>query len=507
MMCVAARSKNDLGHQRAMRGSLALRPVIASTDISLEVECIMKKVLILPAIVLALSAHAVIAQAQGKGPDNDSQTKTVSSDHSTNARKEQAPQEQTKEQAETPTGPQTTVQPDKKETDKPVASSTASVTTLEEPGDSSHTATTDAPVKTTTTVPVAIPSPSSTANSSTPSTRTAAKAVPASKDAAKKGKAAKGDKSAPAKNDSTPQLNPTATAPTSTSPNSTAPASTAPSLSSSASSSTASDVPSKVAPASSSTASPASGPPLPTSIYRIGTGDVLDIRLLNTSARESTLYTVMSGGLLEYPLAGVPFQVSGMTTEEIRARLAASVKVYDNPQFVVSVREYASHSIIITGLVSNPGPRILRREAMPLYVVLAEAQPNAEAARATIMRAGSQNMTVDLADSTATSTLVQSGDVIKVMAAPPAAPQFYFIGGQVNAPGQKDFHAGLTLTQSILASGGISRFANSKVRVSRQGADGRLITTEYNLKQIEEGKVPDPTLQAGDRVEVGRGHW
>jgi protein involved in polysaccharide export with SLBB domain len=234
---------------------------------------------------------------------------------------------------------------------------------------------------------------------------------------------------------------------------------------------------------------------------------VLDIRLLNTSSRESTLFTVMSGGLLEYPLAGAPLQVAGMTTEEVVARLASSVKVYDNPQFVISVREYASHSVIITGLVSNSGPRILRREAMPLYVVLAEAQPHPEAARATIMRAGTPNITVDLADSAATSTLVQSGDVIKVMAAPPAQPQFYFIGGQVSAPGQKDFHAGLTLTQAILASGGISRFANSKVKVSRQGADGRLAMTEYNLKQIEEGKVPDPTLQPGDRIEVGRGHW
>jgi protein involved in polysaccharide export with SLBB domain len=435
----------------------------------------MKKVLILPAIVLALSAQAAIAQAQGKGPDNDNPTKTVSSDHSNNARKEQ-PKEQAKEQAEPASEPKNADQADKKETEKPVASSTASVTTLEGASDS-HAATSDAPVKTTPTVPVARPT-ASPSNSSTAATKPATKEAP------------------PAKSVATPTPTPK--------PNmvSTAPASTAP----------ASSAPAPVNPAStvsSSTAATmtASSAPLPTSIYRIGVGDVLDIRLLNTSSRESTLFTVMSGGLLEYPLAGAPLQVAGMTTEEVVARLASSVKVYDNPQFVVSVREYASHSIIITGLVSNSGPRILRREAMPLYVVLAEAQPHPEAARVTIMRAGTPNMTVDLADSAATSTLVQAGDVIKVMAAPPAQPQFYFIGGQVSAPGQKDFHAGLTLTQAILASGGISRFANSKVKVSRQGADGRLAMTEYNLKQIEEGKVPDPTLQPGDRIEVGRGHW
>jgi protein involved in polysaccharide export with SLBB domain len=464
----------------------------------------MKKVLILPAIVLALSAQAAIAQAQGKGPDNDNITKTVSSDHS-NARKEQSKEqvkEQPKEQAEPAAEPKTAVPPDKKETGKPVADSTASVTKLDEASES-HTATSDAPVKTTPTVPVAGPTPTS----SNPSNKAASQPGAAAKDVPSSKKADKRDKTAPAKNVSTPKSNPVSNPSTSAPSNSTPLTSTSSTSTPPASNVPASAVPTLVAPAPAAATSPASVAPLPTSIYRIGVGDVLDIRLLNASARESTLYTVMSGGLLEYPLAGAPLQVAGMTTEEIGARLVSSVKVYDNPQFVVSVREYASHTVIVTGLVSNPGPRILRREAMPLYVVLAEAQPHAEAARATIMRPGTPNMNVDLMDSAATSTLVQPGDVIKVTAAPPAPAQFYFIGGQVNSPGQKDFHAGLTLTQSVLASGGISRFANSKVRVSRQGADGRLVTTEYNLKQIEEGKVPDPTLQAGDRVEVGRGHW
>lgn len=473
-----------------MPGSLALRPFIAATYHSLEVECIMKKVLILPAIVLALSAQAAIAQAQGKGPDNDTNIKTVSSDHSNNARKDQ-PKEPAKEQAKEPsesaTGPQTADQPDKKETEKPTASSTASVTSLDEPG-GGPTASSDAPVKPTPTVPVAGP-PSTSPNTSKAASKpnkSATKDVPVSKKTDKK------DKTAPSKNAATTKANPVSTPPASTAP---------------ASNVSASVGPAPGAPASAAPSSPASAAPLPTSIYRIGIGDVLDIRLLNASSRESTLYTVMSGGLLEYPLAGAPLQVAGLTAEEVGARLVSSVKVYDNPRFVVNVREYASHSVIVTGLVGNPGPRILRREAMPLYVVLAEAQPHAEAARATIMRPGTENMNVDLMDSKATSILVQSGDVIKVMAAPPAPAQFYFIGGQVNSPGQKDFHAGLTLTQAVLASGGIARFANSKVRVSRQGADGRLVTTEYNLKEIEEGKVPDPTLQAGDRVEVGRGHW
>lgn len=248
--------------------------------------------------------------------------------------------------------------------------------------------------------------------------------------------------------------------------------------------------------------------PLPlTDIYRVGVGDVLDIRLLNAQTRESTLFTVMPGGLLEYPLVGEPVQVAGLTTDEVDSRLTEKIKLYENPQLVVSVREYVSHSVVVAGLVNDPGTRALRREAMPLYVVLAEAQPRPEAGLATIVKTDGQSITVNLMDAKATTTLIHPGDVITISMPPPAPPQFLYIGGQVNQPGQKDFHAGMTLTQAVLASGGTTRFAGSKVKVSRAGADGRLSTTEYNLKDIEAGKIPDPALQAGDRLEVGRGRW
>jgi protein involved in polysaccharide export with SLBB domain len=239
-------------------------------------------------------------------------------------------------------------------------------------------------------------------------------------------------------------------------------------------------------------------------VYRVGVGDVLDIRLLNSPTRNSTLYTVLPGGMIDYPLAGDPFTVAGLTTEEIAARLGALIKIYEKPQVSVNVREFQSHTVIVTGLVNDPGMKYLRREAVPLYVVITEAQPRTEAGRAIIMRQGSPNVTVDLSDTNAMATLVQPGDVIKLA---PAPPQFYFVGGAISDPGQKSFHSGLTLTQAILAAGGTTRFSGSDVKVSRTGADGRLVTTKYSLKKIEEGKIPDPVLQPGDRVEVSRAGW
>ena len=242
----------------------------------------------------------------------------------------------------------------------------------------------------------------------------------------------------------------------------------------------------------------------PTQIYRVGVGDVLDIQLSGNPSRSSTLFTVLENGVLEYPLAGNPIVVSGMTPYEIGELLRQQIKVFENPKVAVDVREYASHTVTVNGLVTAPGKKILRREALPLYALLAEALVLPEAACATITRKAVAPIVVDIKDANHSGTLVMPGDVVKVSGIPPApvVTDFYFVGGEINSPGQKPYHAGITLTQSILASGGMKASGGSKVRVSRQAADGKLITEEFNLRKIQTGKYPDPILQKGDRVEV-----
>jgi len=241
---------------------------------------------------------------------------------------------------------------------------------------------------------------------------------------------------------------------------------------------------------------------LSSQIYRVGVRDVLDIQLLDNPGKASTLFTVLDGGVLEYPLAGDPIVVAGLTAPEIATLLQKRVKIFDNPNVTVKVREYASHSVTISGFVAAPGTRVLRREAMPLYAILAESQVLPEAASAIITREGHQLAAVDLKDAKLSSTLVIPGDVIKVSGASAGPTEFFFIGGEISSPGQKAYHAGLTLTQAILASGGTKASAGSKVRVSRQGADGLLTTEEYNLRKIQSGKMPDPGLEKGDRIEI-----
>ncbi|HJT67934.1 MAG TPA: polysaccharide biosynthesis/export family protein [Pyrinomonadaceae bacterium] len=240
-----------------------------------------------------------------------------------------------------------------------------------------------------------------------------------------------------------------------------------------------------------------------TEIYRVGVGDVLDIRLLNSPNNRSTLFTVMPGGAIDLPVAGGAIPVSGQTTDEIQARIAKELKrraVDDKAQVSVGVRQYVSHSVMVTGLVVNPGTRFLRREAVPLYVVLSEAQLRNDAGRVVIMRDGTNGDPLELSDPQTLNVTVQSGDLITVSNKP---QEFYYIGGRVVYPGQKTFQPGITLLQAILAAGGTTRQQNL-VELSRAGADGKLSTSSYRLKDIKAGTIEDPKLQPGDRIEISR---
>ena len=105
----------------------------------------------------------------------------------------------------------------------------------------------------------------------------------------------------------------------------------------------------------------------------------------------------------------------------------------------------------------------------------------------------------------AMATLVLPGDVIKISGGSTAAARFIYVGGSVASPGEKEFRAGMTLTQALLSAGGASRNSKTSVKVARRNGNGFLMSDEYDLRAIEEGKAQDPLLEAGDRIEVTRG--
>ncbi len=239
-----------------------------------------------------------------------------------------------------------------------------------------------------------------------------------------------------------------------------------------------------------------------TKIYRIGPGDVLDVRLTDAVSTEPSLFTVTPAGLLEHPDLSAPLRCAGLTVEQITARIEGELKrrsSTNHPNVSVAVNEYASHMILVSGLVKEPGTKIIKREAIPLYVVVADAQPLPEAGSVTVLKHESrETYLIDLLNTSEMNLLVRPGDVVTVQANP---AQFFYVDGEVKSPGEKSFRPGLTLTQAIIAAGGLTK-NGKEARLARDNGKGFLIVSHYKLKEVNSGKLADPVLQAGDRITI-----
>jgi len=253
---------------------------------------------------------------------------------------------------------------------------------------------------------------------------------------------------------------------------------------------------------STSTTSVSENEPALTKIYRVGPGDVLDVAWGSTPSADPIGITVNTSGLLVHSALSEPLPVAGLTVEEITAKLQSALEQRPstaNAKVSVGIRDYVSHMILVSGLVKDPGTKILRREAIPLSVVVADAQPLPEAGRVTVVRNESnESFTVDLAQTAEMSMLIHPGDVITLQATP---NQFFYVAGDVKAPGEKVFRSGLTLTQAIITAGGTTGKAK-EARLSRDDGKGFLKETRYKLNEIASGKLLDPLIQPGDRITI-----
>jgi hypothetical protein len=147
-----------------------------------------------------------------------------------------------------------------------------------------------------------------------------------------------------------------------------------------------------------------------TQTYRIGVGDVLHVNIINSSNGRG-FYPVRLDGTIDYALAGDNIVVAGLTVEAVGQMLASSIRLYRDPKVEVKIREYASHRVVVSGLVSNGGVRYIQREAVPLFVIYADADVNPRATKLAI-RDGRTNAvkTYDLHDPNTANIVVNTGD-------------------------------------------------------------------------------------------------
>lgn len=263
------------------------------------------------------------------------------------------------------------------------------------------------------------------------------------------------------------------------------------------------------------------------SAYVVGPGDILEVTVID-QADVSRSTTVQPDGRFTMPLLG-DIEVAGKTVAEIQRIIteALSKDFLVNPQVEVRVREYASQFALVLGEVVNPGRRALRGGTRLIDVLIESGgfRPGASGEilvqrtdgtfpggeKAIRFRLGN-TAGMSEKDRTNAELPLRNGDVVT------AAPKYFVtVDGEVARPGRVLVENDLTLLGVIAESGGLAKFASSKVRIIRrktesvdltgfEPCDGaaRDMCRVIDIGDIRKGKVQDVLLAANDKVVVSR---
>ena len=259
--------------------------------------------------------------------------------------------------------------------------------------------------------------------------------------------------------------------------------------------------------------------------YRIGVGDLLDVRVLN-HPEMSRKSRVEGTGIIRMPYVGevsatclTESQLSQIITDKYR-------KYIRDPNVDIFIEEYNSQLVSVIGAVDKPGRFQLQRRVRLIELLINAGGPKLGVAGPTLhlirstekdlcstdppTSSNSDQETAvpqllsfkmkDLLSGSAEANLyVQPGDILSV----PESDQV-FVTGYVMRPGPLSLGANLTLTQALGMAGGYSPEASKKkVRLIRQAPNSNArIEQIFNMEDIEKRKMDDIVLQANDLIEV-----
>jgi polysaccharide export outer membrane protein len=251
------------------------------------------------------------------------------------------------------------------------------------------------------------------------------------------------------------------------------------------------------------------------SSYAIGPDDLIHVTVIGQADLTGD-FPVDREGMLVFPVLG-KIKASGLAAAELERKLTTLLAdgYVKRPQVSVTVREYRSQKVFVTGQVARPGTYALRAdrtvravlgdagnltaEAGHEVVVIRPRQPGVElppldadqmAAPEAIPDAEVFRIALrDIQSATpAGDFMLRAGDTVSV---PKAA--LVFINGHVARQGSYRYEEGLTVLQAITLAGGLTeRGSNKRIKVLRT-VDGRASEVK--------AKLTDPVLP-GDTIVV-----
>src|SRR5437879_2393164 len=114
--------------------------------------------------------------------------------------------------------------------------------------------------------------------------------------------------------------------------------------------------------------------------YRIGSGDVLNIHILNRPNLSRDAVRVEGNGMIRMPLIDTDIQAGCLTEGELAKEIAGRyTKYYKNPQVDVFIKEYHSKQVAIIGAVNDQSRFELQRRVRLLELLTYAKGPSPKA--------------------------------------------------------------------------------------------------------------------------------
>ncbi len=253
--------------------------------------------------------------------------------------------------------------------------------------------------------------------------------------------------------------------------------------------------------------------------YRIGPGDVLDIRIYNRPQLSRDGVRVEGSGMIRMPLIEGDIKASCLTEGELAKEISTRyAKFYKNLPVDVFIKEYQSQQVAVIGAVNDQSRFRLQRRVRLLELLTYAKGPSTRAGQTINIvhsSASSPCKPTDESDSASAFTsyklsdvlqgdpksnpYLEAGDIVTI----PEADQIYVVGNVVS-PVTIPLREPITLTRAIAMAGGLKQdTSKDKIRVLRQ-EPGSTVRKEMtiDLTAIEKKSSEDLALLPNDIIDV-----
>ncbi|HEY4423706.1 MAG TPA: polysaccharide biosynthesis/export family protein [Pyrinomonadaceae bacterium] len=251
--------------------------------------------------------------------------------------------------------------------------------------------------------------------------------------------------------------------------------------------------------------------------YRIGAGDVLDIRVYNRPQLSREAVRVEGNGMIRMPLVENDIQAACLTEGELAKEISTRyARYYKNLQVDVFIKEYHSKQVAIIGAVNEQSRFELQRRVRLLELLTYAKGPSTKAGQTiNIVHSSavspckqqtddsiafsSYKLSDVLQGDPKSNPYLEAGDIVTL----PEADQVYVVGN-VFMPLTIALKEPITLTRAIAMAGGLKQDTKKdKIRILRQ-EPGTTIRKEItvDLSAIEKKSSEDLALAPNDIIDV-----